>query len=91
MDGFLVKGQDVGGEDAVDGLEVAVSMVDSDDVHVLELSHRVPRFLAVWGKRKDKPCSLSGEKDRSACVRKMEHHIETTSFLILGKEKALAV
>ena len=66
-------------------------MVDSDDVHVLELSHRVPRFLAIRDKRKDRPYSLFGEKGGpSACARKMEHHMETASFLILGKEKAPA-
>ena len=62
-------------------------MVDSDDVHVLELSHSVPRFLAVRGKRRDRPCSLFGEKGGpSACARRMERHMETTSFLILGLE-----
>ena len=47
-------------------------------------------FLLFGVKEKTGRAACPEKKDRSACVRKMEIYMETTPFLILGKEKALA-
>ena len=44
MDGLVVEGQHAGGEDTAGGFQVAVAMVDADDLHVLKLFHNVPLF-----------------------------------------------
>ncbi len=56
VDGLVVEGQDAGGEDAAGGFQVAVAIVNSDDLHVLKLFHNVPLFqffrvkvmLLIW-------------------------------------------
>ena len=52
----MVEGQHAGGEDAAGGFQVAVAVVDADDLHVLKLFHKVPLFqffrvkvmLLIW-------------------------------------------
>ena len=52
----MVEGQNAGGEDAAGGFQVAVAMVDADDLHVLKLFHKVSLFrlfgamvmLLIW-------------------------------------------
>ena len=41
---LVVEGQHAGGEDAAGGFQVAVAIVNSDDLHVLKLFHNVPLF-----------------------------------------------
>ena len=56
MDGLVVEGQHAGGEDTAGGFQVAVAMVDADDLHVLKLFHKVSLFrlfgamvmLLIW-------------------------------------------
>ena len=56
MDGLVVEGQHAGGEDTAGGFQVAVAIVNSDDLHVLKLFHNVPLFqffrvkvmLLIW-------------------------------------------
>ena len=56
VDGLVVEGQDAGREDAAGGFQVAVAIVNSDDLHVLKLFHNVPLFqffrvkvmLLIW-------------------------------------------
>ena len=52
----MVEGQDAGGEDTAGGFQVAVAIVNSDDLHVLKLFHKVSLFrlfgamamLLIW-------------------------------------------
>ena len=44
VDGLVVEGQHAGGEDAAGDFQVAVAIVNSDDLHVLKLFHNVPLF-----------------------------------------------
>ena len=44
MDGFVVEGQHAGGKDTAGGFQVAIAIVNSDDLHVLKLFHNVPLF-----------------------------------------------
>ena len=55
VDGLVVEGQDAGGEDAAGGFQVAVAIVNSDDLHVLKLFHNVPLFQLFGENRKDRP------------------------------------
>lgn len=55
VDGLVVEGQDAGGEDAAGDFQVAVAMVDADDLHVLKLFHNVPLFQFFCENRKDRP------------------------------------
>ena len=55
MDGLVVEGQHAGGEDAAGGFQVAVAIVNSDDLHVLKLFHKVPLFQLFGENRKDRP------------------------------------
>lgn len=56
VDRLMVEGQDAGREDAAGGFQVAVAIVNSDDLHVLKLFHNVPLFqffrvkvmLLIW-------------------------------------------
>ena len=49
VDGLVVEGQDAG------GFQVAVAMVNSDDLHVLKLLHKIPLFRLFVENRKDRP------------------------------------
>lgn len=49
VDGLVVEGQDAG------GFQGAVAMVNSDDLHVLKLFHKVPLFRLFVENRKDRP------------------------------------
>ena len=56
VDGLVVEGQDASGEDTAGDFQVAVAIVNSDDLHVLKLFHNVPLFqffrvkvmLLIW-------------------------------------------
>ena len=52
---LVVEGQHAGGEDAAGGFQVAVAVVDADDLHVLKLFHKVPLFQLFGENRKDRP------------------------------------
>ena len=52
---LVVEGQDAGGEDTAGGFQVAVAIVNSDDLHVLKLFHKVPLFRLFVENRKDRP------------------------------------
>ena len=41
---LVVEGQHAGGEDAAGGFQVAVAVVDANDLHVLKMFHKVPLF-----------------------------------------------
>lgn len=49
VDGLVVEGQDAG------GFQGAVAMVNSDDLHVLKLLHKIPLFRLFVENRKDRP------------------------------------
>ena len=49
VDGLVVEGQDAG------GFQGAVAIVNSDDLHVLKLFHKVPLFQLFGENRKDRP------------------------------------
>ena len=49
VDGLVVEDQDAG------GFQVAVAMVNSDDLHVLKLLHKIPLFRLFVENRKDRP------------------------------------
>ena len=55
VDGLMVEGQDAGGKDTAGSFQVAVAIVNSDDLRVLELFHNVPLFRLFVEKRKDRP------------------------------------
>ena len=55
VDGLVVEGQHAGRKDAAGGFQVAVAIVNSDDLHVLKLLHKVPLFRLFVEKRKDRP------------------------------------
>lgn len=55
VNGLVVEGQHAGGEDAAGGFQVAVAVVDADDLHVLKLFHNVPLFRLFVENRKDRP------------------------------------
>lgn len=52
---LVAEGQHAGGEDTAGGFQVAVAMVDADDLHVLKLFHKVPLFRLFVENRKDRP------------------------------------
>ena len=52
---LVVEGQHAGGEDAAGGFQVAVAVVDANDLHVLKMFHKVPLFRLFADKRKDRP------------------------------------
>ena len=52
---LVVEGQHAGGEDAAGGFQAAVAIVNSDDLHVLQLFHNVPLFRLFVENRKDRP------------------------------------
>ena len=51
----MVEGQHAGGEDTAGGFQVGVAIVNSDDLHVLKLFHKVPLFQLFGENRKDRP------------------------------------
>ena len=55
VDGLVVEGQDAGVEDTAGSFQVAVAIVNSDDLHVLKLFHKVPLFQLFGENRKDRP------------------------------------
>ena len=55
VDGLVVEGQDAGGEDTAGGFQVAVAIVNSDDLLVLKRFHKVPLFQLFGESRKDRP------------------------------------
>ncbi len=52
VDGLMVEGQDAGGKDTAGSFQVAVAIVNSDDLRVLELFHNVPLFRLFWEKKR---------------------------------------
>ena len=51
----MVEGQHAGGKDAAGGFQVAVAIVNSNDLLVLKLFHKVPLFRLFVENRKDRP------------------------------------